>query len=121
MTVVLEPSSAPSVELDLGIVTTHLDETRADVVAKGALIGASAVLLHQVLDSHIRAGRVYLRLNLTAVSRIDDAGVAAIAGGHDRLFARRGTLILTGLSPDLRTEFVVRGLERRLLILGSVA
>lgn len=105
---------------DLAIVTARFDETRADITATGALVGGGAVLLHEVLDAHLRAGRLYLRLDLSKVDSIDDAGAATLAGAHERLFARRGTLILTQVSAPVRAALDARGLERRLLILGPV-
>ena len=120
VTLLLEPGATPDTGHDLAIVTTRFDETRADITAAGALVGAGARLLHEVLDAHMRAARLYLRLDLSKVDQIDDAGAATLAGAHERLFARHGTLILTQVSAQARAALDARGLERRLLILGAV-
>jgi anti-anti-sigma factor len=119
MTSVVEPDSAAHNGANLGVVTINSDENRADVLVTGDLDDASAVVLQTVIDSHLQAGRRYLRLNVGAVTSVDEAGAAVLADAHARSFAGRGTLILIDVSPSLRTVLADHGLERHLLILNA--
>jgi anti-anti-sigma factor len=108
---------APDVEIS----TVLSDATRAEIRVVGELDGAAAVLLHEVVDGHVRAGRRFLRLDLSGVRLVSDAGAATLAGAHDRLLARRGTVILTGVDSALRQQFHEHGLAERLLIIAPTA
>ncbi|WP_338181360.1 STAS domain-containing protein [Jatrophihabitans sp.] len=103
------------------ITTLHADSTRAEVRVVGELDGSAAVLLHEVIDGHVRAGRRYLRVDLGGVQRVGPSGAATLAGAHDRLLARRGTVILTGVNAALRKQFREHGLADRLLIVAPTA
>jgi anti-anti-sigma factor len=96
--------SAPGTGFDVR--TLRCDATRANVRVSGDLDADGAVVLTQVIDGHMRAGRRFLRLHIGGVRSMGDEAVAAIAAAHDQLLARRGTMILTGVSRPM--EAVLR-------------
>jgi anti-anti-sigma regulatory factor len=79
------------------VVTVNCDRTRASVRAAGALSADTVAALATAANTHIVAGRRYLRLDVSNVTSVDDAAIAVLAGIHARLLADRGTLILTGV------------------------
>ena len=86
--------------------TLRCDATRANVRVSGVLDTDGAAVLAQVIDGHMRAGRRFLRLHIGGVRSMSDDAVAAIAAAHEQLLARRGTMILTGVSASM--EIVLR-------------
>jgi anti-anti-sigma regulatory factor len=87
--------------------TTRSDELRANLQVRGLLDSGAAAVLAHVIDGHIRAGRRFLRLDVGDVRSVGESAVAVIAVAHERLLARRGTMILTGVSAGM--EAVLRG------------
>jgi anti-anti-sigma factor len=81
--------------------TTRCDATRANLHVSGYLNRDGAAVLAQVIDGHLRANRRFLRLHIGGVRGFDDAAIAVIAAAHDQLLSRRGTMILTSVSPSM--------------------
>ncbi|HZZ97212.1 MAG TPA: STAS domain-containing protein [Jatrophihabitantaceae bacterium] len=81
--------------------TLRCDATRANVRVSGDLDADGAAVLAQVIDSHLRAGRRFLRLHIGGVRSMSEDAVATVAAAHDRLLGRRGTMILTGVSESM--------------------
>src|SRR5689334_20450505 len=70
--------------------TIAADATRASVRVTGELTAGSAVLLAEVIDGHLRAGRRYVRFNVSGVQTIDRAVVAELHRAHRAFLQRRG-------------------------------
>jgi anti-anti-sigma regulatory factor len=100
-----ENEPAASVER-FDVQTTRSDELRANLKVSGLLDSGAAAVLGQVIDGHIRAGRRFLRVNVGGVRSLGDSAIDVIARAHERLLARRGTMILTGVSAGM--EAVLR-------------
>jgi hypothetical protein len=52
----------------------------------------------------VRAGRRFLRLHVGGVRALSPSAVEMIAAVHERLLARRGTMIITGVCAPLEVE-----------------
>lgn len=77
---------------------------------------ASAQRLERALEGELAAGHVYLRLDLSGVTFVDTAALAALRRAHERFLAARGTLVLIGISPTVARLLQVTGQDRVLLI-----
>lgn len=84
--------------------TTRCDATRANVRVSGYVDEDGTAVLDGVIESHLRAGRRFLRLHLGGVRTLDSRAIELIASAHDRLLAIRGTMILTGVGAALEAE-----------------
>jgi len=71
--------------------------------AKGVLDSSTAGVLADAVGEHITASRVYVRLDLSGITSVDETAVSILAQIHSRLLAERGTLILTGVDSWLET------------------
>lgn len=100
-------------------VTLNFDATRASLRATGALDSGSAGVLAAAADEHIAAHRLYVRLDLSRVTSVDEAAVSVLAEIHSRLLAERGTFILTGVEPWL--EITLADADHALLMIGPTA
>jgi len=92
-------SSIPTGGFDVR--TASCDANRANLYVSGDLDSDGAVVLAQVIEGHVRAGRRFLRLNLGGVRSLCDAATVVIARAHEQLLATRGTLILTGVDGSM--------------------
>lgn len=101
--------------------TARCDATRANLYVSGDLNADGAVLLGEVLDGHIRAGRRFLRLHVGRLRSLSDAALEVIASAHDRLLAHRGTLVLTGVSEHMQTRLRAAAPASPLLVLPAAA
>jgi len=102
-----------------GVVTLKFDGTRASLGATGALNSGTAGVLAVAVNEHIVAHRRYVRLDLSAVTSVDDAAVAVLARIHSRLLAERGTLILTGV--DSWLEILLAAADHAFLMIAPTA
>jgi anti-anti-sigma regulatory factor len=100
-----ENESASSIQR-FDVETTRSDELRANLKVSGLIDAGAAAVLAQVIDGHIRAGRRFLRVNVGGVRSFGGSAIDVIALAHERLLARRGTMILTGVSAGM--EAVLR-------------
>jgi anti-anti-sigma factor len=101
--------------------TLRCDTTRANVRVSGDLDADGAAVLAQVIDGHVRAGRRFLRLHIGGVRSMSDEAVAAIAAAHDQLLARRGTMILTGVSGPIEAALRAAAPASPLLLVAPTA
>lgn len=90
---------APATEFSIS--TLRCDAVTAELHLVGRLDDAGAALLRAVVETHLRGHRRFLRLDMHRLSDADPAAVRLLAELHRHLLDRRGTLILTGVSPDL--------------------
>jgi anti-sigma B factor antagonist len=82
--------------------TLRQNRTHALVRAVGEWDLAKAATLADLLDAHEKAGRRFVRLDLSAVTFLDCTCIGVLVSVHRRLLAARGTLVLTGVSPRLQ-------------------
>jgi anti-anti-sigma regulatory factor len=101
--------------------TTLCDGPRAVLRAMGRLDHATANLLADVLSSHLRAHRRYLRLEVSGLSVAEPDALAVIADVHQRLLSARGTLILTGVTTEFMGTLAEVGLDRQLFTVQPLA
>jgi anti-anti-sigma factor len=104
----------------LSIETVRFDDRRAAVAVHGDLDVSTAAALWSVLQSHLTAGRRYLRVDLSAVTFIDAAAVTAILEVHHEALYRRGTLVLTGITPSIAKVLALTGVDETLFLAGSL-
>jgi anti-anti-sigma regulatory factor len=101
--------------------TVAADASRAAVRVTGDLTAGFAGLLAEVIDGHLRAGRRFVRLNVSAVHVVDGAAIAELHRAHRAFLERRGTLILTGVGPVVHAALALTGLLEDLLVLPPTA
>jgi len=104
----------------MSVETVRLDQTRAYVKVSGEVDLATAAPLWAVLDGHLGAGRRFLRLDLAGVSFLDGSALTGLTRVHQDALARRGTLVLTGVSARVARVLRLAGLDRLLFIGSSV-
>lgn len=92
-------------------VTLRFDATRASLSAAGALDSGTAGGLAAAVGEHITARRLYVRLDLSSITSVDETGVSVLAQIHSRLLAERGTLILTGVDSWLEAALAAGDCE----------
>jgi len=105
----------------LDIRTVAVDATRATVRVSGELTSGCAALIAVVLDGHLRAGRRFVRLNLGGAHTIDRAVVAQLRRVHCAFLEHRGTLILTGVGPEVAAALSKTGAAGDFLVLPPAA
>jgi anti-anti-sigma regulatory factor len=101
--------------------TVAVDATRAAVRVTGDLRAECGLLLAEVLDGHLRAGRRFVRLNVSGIDALDPAAGAELQRAHRAFLERRGTLILTGVGTAVRAALAAGGLLDDLLVLPPSA
>jgi anti-anti-sigma factor len=79
------------------LTTIRQDRTRTLVRAEGEWDLANAHVLADALAEHERAGRRFVRLDVSAVTFLDGTCLEVLAAAHVRLLGARGTLVLTGV------------------------
>jgi len=103
----------------LSIETVRVDDRRASVSVHGDLDVSTAAALWSMLQNHLTAGRRYLRVDLSAVTFIDASAVTAILEVHHEALYRRGTLVLTGITPAVAKVLALTGVDETLFLAGS--
>ena len=102
-----ERNEVPSANSGFDVRTLRGDATRANIRVSGDLDADGASVLAHVIEGHLRAGRRFLRLHIGGVRTMSQDAIDVIATAHEQLLARRGTMILTGVSSSM--EVVLRG------------
>src|SRR3954465_7717932 len=97
------------------VTTTRCDHIRAHIEVRGGPDSAAAEILQAVLDGHIRAGRLYLRVDMGGATTADQPSLQVLSSVHHRLLAARGTLIITAVSRALAQ--VLATVDASLLVL----
>jgi anti-anti-sigma factor len=113
-------NSARAREL-LSVETTELSQLRARVRVAGDLDASTGAPLWAVLQSHLAAGRRFLRVDLSGVAFLDAAALSGLTKAHHDALARRGTLVLTGVTMRLARVLRLTGLDRVLFVGGPRA
>lgn len=107
----------PDEEL-VSIETVAHDSVRAHVKVAGELDVSTGPTLWAVLQGHLERGRRFLRLDMSAVTFLDAAALSGITRAHQDALARRGTLVLTGIRPNLTRVLQLVHLDHVLFIGG---
>lgn len=98
------PVESPRAPDGFSVHTTNSDSLRANIRVSGHLSDGAAAVLAGVIESHLRANRRFLRVHVGGVRSLAPAAIDAIVRAHDRLLARRGTMILTGVTAALEAQ-----------------
>ena len=111
----IHPASTTPTNTRASLTTLRQDRTRALVRAVGEWDLANADALAELLQEHEKAGRRFVRLDVSAVSFLDCTCLDVLVTTHRRLLAARGTLVLTGVTPRLTRLLRLARLDRVLL------
>lgn len=101
--------------------TVRCDASRADVRVSGRLDAGGALVLASVIDAHVRARRRFLRLHIGGVRELSDAALTVLTDAHRSLLGRRGTLILTGVTPALEDQLRAASAANPVLMIRPTA
>jgi len=102
----------------MSVETVRFDRARAVVKVLGELDLHTAAPLWAVLESHLAAGRRFLRLDLSGVTFLDATALTGITAVHRELLARRGTLVITGVRARVSRVLRLTGLDEVLFVGG---
>jgi anti-sigma B factor antagonist len=105
----------------LTLTVTKSDAMRANVRLAGDLDLASARVLVAALEHELDSGRRFVRLDLSGLGFLDSSGISALVELHWRFMAKRGTLILLGLSRHARRLAALTRTDTVLLIAAEHA
>lgn len=97
------------------VTTVRQDRTRALVSATGEWDLGNSAQLGAMLEAHERAGRRFVRLDVSGVTFLDCACLDVLVAAHGRLLAARGTLVLTGVPTRLARLLRIARLDDVLL------
>jgi anti-anti-sigma factor len=102
--------------LTITVTVTMRRSRRAALSLSGELDLASAPLLRACLENQLDTGRRYTRVDLSAVTFVDLAGLTALLTAHEAYQQRHGKLVLVALSPSVQRLVSLVGAEDELLI-----
>ncbi len=105
----------------MSVDTVRCDATRAIIKVTGELDLTTAAPLWAVLQSHLAAGRRFLRLDLSGVTFLDATALSGITLAHQKLLASRGTLVITGVRSLVARVLRMTGLDEVLFVSGPRA
>ncbi|HEY7047713.1 MAG TPA: STAS domain-containing protein [Jatrophihabitantaceae bacterium] len=111
----IHPASSTHPNARASLTTLRQDRSRALVRAVGEWDLANAEALAEMLEEHEKAGRRFVRLDVSAVSFLDCTCLDVLVTAHRRLLAARGTLVLTGVTPRLTRLLSLARLDRVML------
>jgi anti-sigma B factor antagonist len=111
----IHPTTSTSTTTHASLTTVRQDRTRALIRAVGEWDMANAHVLAERLEAHQKAGRYFVRLDVSRVSFLDCACLDVLITAHQRLLAARGALVLTGVTPRLMRLLSLARLDRVLL------
>lgn len=100
----------------LTITVTRVGPLRADLRVAGDLDMASAPVLMAALEHQLDSGRRYIRVDLSDLAFLDASALAVFVEAHWTFLARRGSLLLDGLSARHRRMVTIAGLGDVLLL-----
>lgn len=115
------PVESPRSPDGFSVHTTKCDANRANIRVTGLLDDGAAAVLAGVIESHLRANRRFLRLHVGEVRSLAAAAVDVLARAHEQVLARRGTMILTGVTASLEAQLRSAPLASPLFLLGPTA
>jgi anti-sigma B factor antagonist len=114
-------SALPVADRQLAVETVRFDRLRALIRVSGELDLSTAAPLWAVLESHVAAGRRFLRLDLSGVTFLDATALTGITRAHQALLRRKGTLVITGVRTLVARVLRLTGLDEVLFVGGPRA
>lgn len=108
--------ASPPVRPTLEVTVVRVDATRAVLQAYGVLDVAAAERLSTVVLDQLAAGRRFVRLDVSGLRTSDRAALMTVVRVHRTFLDARGTLILTGVGPQLAQLLRRTDLDRTLLV-----
>jgi anti-sigma B factor antagonist len=105
----------------MSVETVRFDAAGALVKVLGELDLSTAAPLWAVLESHLAAGRRFLRLDLSGVTFLDATALTGIVRVHRELLTRRGTLVVTGVRALVGRVLRMTGMDEVLFVGGPRA
>lgn len=114
-------SALPVADRQLAVETVRFDRLRALIRVSGELDLSTAAPLWAVLESHVAAGRRFLRLDLSGVTFLDATALTGITRAHQALLRRKGTLVITGVRTLVARVLRLTGLDEVLFVSGPRA
>jgi anti-sigma B factor antagonist len=112
-------SAHPPLESTTAVVTADLPAPGvAEIAVGGRLDPLGALALREELARLVEAGAVNAVVDLSAVTEMDAAGLAAVVHGHRLLTARGGTLVVVGAGDAAMRVIRLTGLDLALPIVG---
>ena len=92
------------------------DSRHVTLVLRGEFDLTAAALFTAVVTHHCRAGRRFVRVDLSGVTLLDSTALRAIVAAHNELLANHGQLTLTRLSPRAARLLQITGLDSALRV-----
>jgi anti-anti-sigma factor len=86
--------------------------------AAGELDAAAAEPLARMLEEQCAAGNCFARLDLAEVDFLDPAALCVLVDSHAQFLAAGGTLVLTGVGPQIAGLLRRAGLDRMLFTIA---
>jgi anti-sigma B factor antagonist len=111
----IQPTNSTRTTTGASLSTLRQNRTHALIRAVGEWDLANAHALGELLEQHHKAGRRFVRLDVSAVSFLDCTCLGVLVTAHQRLRAARGRLVLTGVTPRTRRLLRLAGLDRALI------
>jgi anti-anti-sigma factor len=105
----------------LEIVAVGIDASQSTVQVHGELDLASADTLTAALEHELTVGHRFVRLDLSRLTFTDCAGLRALVAAHNRFLAARGTMVLTGLRPQVTRLLAITHLDDALFVADGAA
>jgi anti-anti-sigma regulatory factor len=112
-------ASWPRTTFSVDVVDSERRSARLRAVGRLDRLGGD--MLAALLTAQQEAGVRYLRLDVSGVTGVDTAGLAALTSAHQRFLDLRGTLVLTSLSQPLLEAVTVAQLDDVLLTVKAPA
>jgi anti-sigma B factor antagonist len=111
----------PGARADMSVETIRFDRVGADIIVTGELDLGTSPPLWAVLQSHLAAGRRFLRLDLSGVTFLDATVLSGITRAHQDALGQRGNIVLTGVAGRVARVFGLVGLDDVLFIRATPA
>jgi hypothetical protein len=101
MTTAASPPGAGPQSIEFEVATSSSDPLRAGIRVSGPLGERTVPLVLSVLATHVRAGRRYLRIDLTHAGVADLAALAPLRTAHSALTELGGMLVFDNAGDDV--------------------
>lgn len=96
-----------------------INATQVELRLHGEMDLANADLLPGLVAHHLRCGHRFIRLALGELRFLDCAGLRAIVDAHNQCLTARGSLVLTGVRPQIARMLAITHLDEALAVTGE--
>lgn len=103
----------------LDVTTTACDATHARLELAGELDMISCAQLEETLRYHLRRGRRFVSVDISAVTFIDAAAIGTFVSEHQRFLQARGQLILRNAPERVLRLLALVEADRELFLLDE--